>query len=128
MAAARFTARATTQAQVKKGILKFTLQKNNNRQYQHDNIVTFFNAVHRVLKMLYSPSNLGNDMMKLLDSITGVPPIAILEINSNDVATIATVLAKTTCKAAAATAALGPGAARISPTITTRTESQDEAN
>ena len=67
-------------------------------------------------------------MMKLLDSSTDAPPIAILEIKSNDVAAITTVLAAATREAAAATMALGPGAARITPTIITRTEAQDEAN
>ena len=68
-------------------------------------------------------------MMKLLDSITAPPPpSAILAINSNDVATISTVLATATRKATAATMALGLGAACIAPTITTSTESQDKAN
>ena len=67
-------------------------------------------------------------MMNLLDSSTGVPPSAILAIYSNNVATIATVIATSTRKAAAATATLRPGASRIAPTITTRTEAQDEAN
>ena len=67
-------------------------------------------------------------MTKLLNSITSVPPSAIPAINSNDVATITTVLATATCKAAAATAALSPGAAQIAPTITTRMKAQDEAN
>ena len=67
-------------------------------------------------------------MMNLLDSSTGVPPSAILAIYSNNVATIATVIATSTRKAAAATATLRPGASRIAPTITTRTEAQDESN
>ena len=67
-------------------------------------------------------------MMKLLNSSTGVPPSAILAIKSNNVATIANVLATATREAAAATAALGPGAARTVPAIATCTESQDEAN
>ena len=99
-----------------------------NGKYQHDNIITFGNAVRRVLKTFYNPSNPGNSMMKLLNSSTGVPTSTISGINFNSVSTIATVLATATRKAAAATAALGPGAAYIAPTITTRKEAQDEAN
>ena len=122
------TVRATTRAQVQENILKLTLQNNDNGKYQHDDIITFVNAVRRVLKALYNPSDPGNGMMKLLKSSTGSPPIAISAIDSNDVATIATVLATVTREAAVANAALGPGAAHIAPTITTRTESQDKAN
>ena len=67
-------------------------------------------------------------MMKLVNSSTGVPLSAISEINSNDIATIATVLVTATREAAGATAALGPSASRITPTITTCTEAQGEAN
>ena len=128
MAEACFTARVTTRAQFKGDILKLNLQKNDNGRYQHEEIVTFVNVMHRVIKLSYNPSNPGNGMMKLLDSITSVLPSEILAINSNDVATIATILATSTHEAAAGTAALVPGAARITFTITTRTEAQDEAN
>ena len=103
-------------------------KKNDNGQYQHNNIVTFINAIRRVLKTSYNMSNPCNGMLKLIDSSTGVPLIAIFTINSNDVATIATTLTTDTHEAAAITAALGPGAARITPTITTSTEDQYEAN
>ena len=102
--------------------------KNENGQYQHDNIFTFVNAVRRVLKTSYNPSNPGNGMMKLLNSSTGVPLSAVLAIKSNNVATIATALATSTLEAVSATTALVPGAACIAPIITTCTEYQDEAN
>ena len=128
MAEACFTAHGTTQAQVKEDILKLALQKNHNGQYQHDYIITFVDALGQVLKTSYNPSDLGNGMMKLIDSSTGVPLSEISTIKSNYVATITTFLAASTCEAATVTAVLGPGAARIAPTITTRTEAQDEAN
>ena len=88
----------------------------------------FANAVCRVLNTLYNTSVLGNDIMKMPNSSNGVPRRAISEINSNNVATIATVLATATREAAVATAPLVPGAACIVPTITTCTEAQHKAN
>ena len=96
MAYSCFTVRTTTRAQVKEDILKLTLRKHYNGQYQHDNIVTFANAVLRILKTSYNPSDPGNGMMKLIDSSTGVPPSAILTIKSNNMATISTVLTTAT--------------------------------
>ncbi len=93
MADACFTARATTREHVRDSIAKLVLPKNASRQYNHEDITTFFTAVACILKSTFNPANPGNGMAQLLVSSTATPPSLLSTIKSMDVATVASVLA-----------------------------------
>ncbi len=72
-----FTTRLTTCTHNEKKIAKLVLPTNKNRQYQHDEVVTFINGVKRMLLSTYClDENMG--MLPLLISITNAINMSVI--------------------------------------------------
>jgi hypothetical protein len=103
------------------GIGKLALQMNKHGQYTPDAILLLQKGIHRVLVSQFNPSNPGKGMEKLLEDGTN------LLIN---VKLIDAIMAKSVLKAAKARAdaASKASSTTITPTITSRSEAQEEAD
>jgi hypothetical protein len=121
MAEACYTARATTKQQVIEGIGKLALKVNKHGQYMHDAILLLQKGIRRVLVSQFNPSNPGKGMEKLLEDGTNL----LTNVKLTDAITANSVL-----KAAKARAdtALKASSTTITPTITSRLETQEEAD
>ena len=128
MSDACYTARATTKAQVTASIggLNFPTSKG---QYTHDAAATFVVGLHRILKMTFNPSKPGCGMEMLLQSSTdGVNPSALSAIKSTDVATITTVIKKSSDAAAKKAADAEGTEPSTKPLITTHADAMAAAD
>jgi hypothetical protein len=121
MAEACYTAKATTKQQVIKGIGKLALQTNEHRQYTHDAILLLQKGIRCILISQFNPSDPGKGMEKLLVDRTNL----LTNVKSTDAITANSVL-----KAAKARADMVSKASSttITPTITSRSEAQEEAD
>jgi hypothetical protein len=121
MAEACYTARATTKQQVIKGIGKLALQANKHGQYTHNAILLLQKGIRCVLVSQFNPSDPGKGMEKLLKDGTNL----LTNVKSTDAITVNSVL-----KAAKARADAAPKASStmITPTITSQSEAQEEAD
>ena len=119
MADACFTAWTTTRDHVCEAIAKLALPKNANGQFNDDVATNFKAAVARVLKSTFNPINPGCGMsgrcMKTSD---------VAKITTTSVATIQLVLDDVAAKARAASTLTNT----VSPSITTRSDAQEEAD
>jgi hypothetical protein len=121
MAEACYTARATTKQQVIKGIGKLTLQTNKHGQYTHKEIILLQKGICCVLVSQFNPTNLGKGMAKLLKDKSNL----LINVKSTDAITANSVLKAAKTKANTASKA---ASTTITPTITSRSEAQEEAN
>jgi hypothetical protein len=121
MAEVCYTARATTKQQVIKGIGKLALQTNEHWQYTHDAILLLQKGICRVLVSQFNPSNPGKGMEKLLEDGTNL----LTNVKSTDAITANSVLKAAKARADAASKA---SSTTITPTITSRSEAQEEAD
>jgi hypothetical protein len=121
MAEACYTARATMNQQVIKGIGKLTLQTNEHRQYTHDAILLLQKGIHCMLVSQFNPSNPGKGMAKLLEDGSNLLTI----VKSTNAITADSVLKAAKARANAASKA---ASATIAPAITLRLEAQEEAD
>jgi hypothetical protein len=119
MAEACYTARATTKQQVIKGIGKLALQTNKHRQYTHDANLLLQKGIHRILVSQFNPSDPGKGMEKLLEDGTNL----FTNVKLTDAITANSVLKAAKARADAASKALST---TITPTITSRSEAQEE--
>jgi hypothetical protein len=121
MAEACYTARATTKQQVIKGIGKLTLQMNEHGQYMHDAILLLQKGICCILVSQFNPSDLGKGMEKLLEDGTNL----LTNVKSTDAITTNSVLKAAKARADVASKA---SSTTITPTITSRSEAQEEAD
>jgi hypothetical protein len=121
MAEACYTARATTKQQVIEGIGKLALQTNKHRQYTHDAILLLQKGIRRILVSQSNPSDPGKGMEKLLKDGTNL----LTYVKSTNAITTNSVLKAAKARADAALKALST---TITPTITSRSEAQEEAD
>ena len=119
MADACFTARATTRDHVREAIEKLALPKNSNGQFNHDAATNFKAAVARVLRSTFNPINPGCGMSGLCTKSSDVA-----KITTTSVATIQSVLDEAAAKARAASTLTHTA----TPTISTRSDAQEEAD
>ena len=112
MTNACYTARATTQANVKELISNLSLPKNMMGQYQHD---------ERMMGTLFNPLDPGKGMTKLMEET----PNALNSIKSTDVVTIAQILSKSAAETRALKTRTGMDETLV---ITTRSDAQEEAD
>jgi hypothetical protein len=121
MAEACYTARATTKQQVIKGIGKLALQTNKHGQYTHDAILLLQKGIGRILVNQFNPSNPGKGMEKLLEDGTNL----LTNVKLTNAITANSVLKAAKAKEDAASKA---SSTTITPTITSRSEAQEEAD
>jgi hypothetical protein len=121
MAEACYTARATTKQQVIKGIGKLTLQTNEHGQYTHDAILLLQKGIRHVLVSQFNPSNPGKGMEKLLEDGTNL----LTNVKSTNAITANSVLKAAKARADVASKA---SSTTITPTITSQSEAQEEAD
>jgi hypothetical protein len=121
MAEACYTARATTKQQVIERIGKLALQTNKHGQYTHDAILLLQKGIRRVLVSQFNPSYPGKGMEKLLEDGMNL----LTNVKSTDTITANSVLKAAKARADAASKALST---KITPTITSRSEAQEEAD
>ena len=119
MADACFTARATTREHVREAIEKLALPKNANGQFNHDAATNFNAAIPRVLKGTFNPINPGCGMSGLCTKASDLAKMA-----TTSVATVKSVLDDAKAKALAESTPTNT----VSPSITTRSDVQEEAN
>ncbi len=121
MAEVCYMARATMKQQVIKEIGKLALQTNEHRQYMHDNILLLQKSIRCILVSQFNPSNPGKGMAKLLEDGTNLLTNIKLTnaITANSVLKVAKARADVALKALSTT---------ITPTITSRSEAQEEAD
>ena len=91
-----YTARATLRTQVQDLINEIPLQRNENGQYQHNNIMVFITGVQRQFRSLYNPLQLGKGMAELLEE----PANTLNQIKSTDMAEATAILKEAVAKAA----------------------------
>jgi hypothetical protein len=120
MAEACYMARSTTKQQVLDGINKLTLHTNEHGQYTHDAILLIQKGIQRVLVSQFNPSDPGKGMVKLLDDGDNI----LTRVQSTSI-TAELVLKSAKKRADALSTTTGK---TILPTITARTEAQEEAN
>ena len=121
MAEACYTARATTKQQVIKGIGKLALQTNEHKQYTHDAILLLQKGIHCILVSQFNPSDLGKGMEKVLKD----GPNLLTNVKLTDAITANSVLKAAKARADVASKA---SSTTITPTITSRSEAQEEAD
>jgi hypothetical protein len=121
MAEACYTARATTKQQVIKGIGKLALQTNEHGQYTHDDSLLLQKGIRRVLVSQFNPSDPGKGMKKLLEDGTNL----LTNVKLTDTITVNSVLKAAKARA---DAAMKASSTTITPTITSRSEAQEEAD
>jgi hypothetical protein len=121
MAEACYTTRATTKQQVIEGIGKLALQTNKHGQYTHDTILLLQKGIHRVLVSQFNPSDPGKGMEKLLEDGTNL----LTNVKSTNAITANSVLKAAKARA---DAALKASSTTITPTITSQSEAQEEAD
>jgi hypothetical protein len=121
MAEVCYMARAITKQQVIKGIGKLALQTNKHGQYTHDTILLLQKGIRRILVSQFNPSNPGKGMEKLLED--GMNLLANVKLTD-------AIMANSVLKAAKARADVASKASstRITPTITSQSEAQEEAD
>ena len=120
MAEACYMARATTKQQVLDVINKLTLHTNEHGQYTHDAILLIQKGIQRVLVSQFNPSDPGKGMVKLLDNGDNI----LSRVQSTSI-TAKLVLKSAKKRADALSTTTGK---TILPTITARTEAQEEAD
>jgi hypothetical protein len=121
MAEACYTARATTNQQVIKGVGKLALQMNKHGQYTHDAILLLQKGIRCVLVSQLNPSNLGKGMEKLLKDRTNL----LTNVKLTNTITANSVLKTAKARADVASKALST---MITPAITSQLEAQEEAD
>ncbi len=121
MAEACYTARATTKQQVIKGFGKLALQTNEHGQYTHDAILLLQKGIRHVLVSQFNPSDPGKGMEKLLEDGTNL----LTNVKLTNAITANSVLKAAKARADAASKA---SSSTITPTITSRSEAQEEAD
>ncbi len=121
MAEACYMARATTKQQVIKGVGKLALQMNEHGQYTHEAILLLQKGICHVLVSQFNPSNPDKGMEKLLKDGTNL----LTNVKSTNAITANSVLKAAKTKADAASKALST---MITPTITSQSEAQEEAD
>ncbi len=121
MAEACYTARATTKQQVIEGIGKLALQINQHGQYTHDAILLLQKGIRCVLISQFNPSNPGKGMEKLLKDGTNL----LTNVKLTNAITANSVLKTAMARADAASKA---SSTMITPTITSQSEAQEEAD
>jgi hypothetical protein len=114
-------ARATTKQQVIEGVGKLALQMNEHRQYTHDAILLLQKGIRRILVSQFNPSNPGKGMEKLLEDRTNL----LTNVKLTNAITANFVLKAAKTKADAASKA---SSTTITPTITSQSEAQEEAD
>ncbi len=121
MAEACYKARATRKQQVIEGIGKLALQTNKHRQYMHEAILLLQKGIRRVIVSQFNPSNPGKGMEKRLEDGTNL----LTNVKLTDAITANSVLKAAKARA---NAALKASSTTITPTITSRSEAQEEAD
>jgi hypothetical protein len=121
MVEACYTARATTKQQVIEEIGKLALQTNEHRHYMHDAILLLQKGIHRILVSQFNPSDPGKGMEKLLEDRTNL----LTNVKLTNAIMANSVLKAAKAKADAASKALST---MITPTITSQSEAQEEAD
>jgi hypothetical protein len=121
MAEVCYTARATTKQQVIEGIGKLAPQTNKHGQYTHDAILLLQKGIRCVLVSQFNPSDPGKGMEKLLEDGTNL----LTNVKLTDAITANSVLKAAKTRADAASKA---SSTMITPTITSRSEAQEEAD
>jgi hypothetical protein len=121
MSEACYTARATLRTQVRDLINELPLHRNENGQYQHDDIIVFMGGVERQLKGLYNPLQPGQGMADLLEE----HPNLLNKIKSTDMADATTILREAKDEAAKLSKSTGM---TEKPAFETRGDAQDEAD
>jgi hypothetical protein len=94
---------------------------NEHGQYTHDAILLLQNSIHCVLVSQFNPSNLGKGMEKLLKDGTNL----LTNVKSTNAITENSVLKAAKARA---DAALKASSTTITPTITSQSEAQEEAD
>jgi hypothetical protein len=122
MVEACYMARAMTKQQVLNNVNKLTLQTNERGQYTHNAILPLQKGIQRVLISQFNPSNPGKGMEKLLENGNN---LLIMLVKSTDAIMAGCIIKAAKKKADELTATTGK---TILPSITTRTEAQEEAN
>jgi hypothetical protein len=121
MVEACYTARATTKQQVIEGIGKLALQTNKHGQYMHDAILLLQKGILCVLVSQFNPSDPGKGIEKLLEDGTNL----LTNVKLTNTITMNSVLKAAKARADAASKA---SSTMITPTITSRSKAQEEAD
>jgi hypothetical protein len=121
MAEVCYTVRATTKQQVIEGIRKLALQMNKHGQYMHDAILLLQKSIRCILVSQFNPSNLGKGMEKLLEDGTNL----LTNVKLTNTITANSVLKAAKARADAVSKA---SSTMITPTITSQSEAQEEAD
>jgi hypothetical protein len=121
MAEACYKARATMKQQVIEGIGKLALQTNKQGQYTHDTILLLQKGIRCILVSQFNPSNPVKGMEKLLEDGTNL----LTNVKSTNAITVNSVLKAAKARA---DAALKASSTTITPTITSQSEAQEEAD
>jgi hypothetical protein len=121
MAEACYMARATTKQQVLDGVNKLTLQTNKHGQYTHDAILLLQKGIRHVLISKFNPSDPGKGMEKLLNDGNNL----ITLVKSTDAIMASYVVKEAKNRADKLTASINK---TVLPSITSRSEAQEEAN
>ena len=121
MAEACYTARATTKQQVIEGIGKLAFQTNEHGQYTHDAILLLQKGIPCILVSQFNPSNPGKGKEKLLEDRTNL----LTNVKLTNAITANSVLKAAKTRADAASKA---SSTMITPTITSQSEAQEEAD
>jgi hypothetical protein len=121
MAEACYTARATPKQQVLDGVNKLTLQTNKHGQYTHDAILLLQKGIMHVLISQFNLRDPGKGMEKLLNDGNNLLTL----VQATDVITASYVIKKAKNRADKLTSSTSK---TVLPSITSRVESQEEAN
>jgi hypothetical protein len=121
MAEVCYTARATTKQQVIEGIGTLALQTNEHGRYMHNAILLLQKGIRHVLVSQFNPSDPGKGMEKLLEDGTNL----LTNVKSTNAITANSVLKAAKAKA---DAALKTSSITITPSITSQSEAQEEAD
>ena len=121
MGDACYSARPQNRANASERIERLHLAKNANDQYEYDNAVGFFKSVEREMRGMYNPLEPGKGMEGLLSAT----PTLLNSIKSNDFFTPERILKEKRDEAQAISQQTGT---TTLPTITSRSDAQDEAD
>ena len=121
MSDACYSARPNNRANALERIERLHLAKNTNDQYEYDSAVGFFKSVEREMRGMYNPLEPGKGM----EGILSATPNLLNSIKSNDFFTPECILKEKRDEAAEISKQTGT---TTLPTITSRSDAQDEAD
>lgn len=123
MSEACFTARATLRTQVRDLVNEIPLHRNDNGQYNHDDITVFVSGIERQFKGLFNPLQPGQGLSRLLEQ----GPNVLVRLKSTDMADATAILKKSAEDATKLFQQTKVDADKV-PVYNTRADAQDEAD